>query len=233
MKADARRTRGMRFAVPDEAPKPVAESTLPDTGVREDGAGSSDQERPPEAALDAGALGEASASAEATEEELGLPEIDSLDADSDYTPFMSDKVSDAIRNRALRKLWRSDPVLACVDGLNDYDEDYTDAAMVVSGMKSDYVVGRGMVDFEAEEAKKRAAQEPEEVSAVASADGEEGAEEPDRASEATETDELAPAVAELDDQVKDGPVLSSNKNENINLDDPNSVRSKRDAVSIS
>jgi hypothetical protein len=53
-----------------------------------------------------------------------LPDIDTLDKDSDFTVFMREGVPDEIRNLALRKLWTSDPVLANVDGLNDYDGDY-------------------------------------------------------------------------------------------------------------
>lgn len=53
-----------------------------------------------------------------------LPDIDSLEKDSDFTVFMQQGVPDALRNRALRKLWLSDPVFANLDGLNDYDEDF-------------------------------------------------------------------------------------------------------------
>jgi len=53
-----------------------------------------------------------------------LPDIDSLDKDSDYTVFLRDGVPEALRQRALRKLWLSDPVLANLDGLNDYDGDF-------------------------------------------------------------------------------------------------------------
>ncbi len=53
-----------------------------------------------------------------------LPDIDSLDKDSDYTPFMQDGVPEALKRLALRALWLSDPVLANLDGLNDYDEDF-------------------------------------------------------------------------------------------------------------
>lgn len=83
-----------------------------------------------------------------------LPPIETLEKDSDYSVFMSSKVSDAIRNRALRKLWLTDPVLANLDGLVDYGEDFTDAATVVANMKSVYKVGRGMVDYEEEDRKK-------------------------------------------------------------------------------
>ena len=53
-----------------------------------------------------------------------LPDIDSLDKDSDYTPFMAEGVPAELKKLALRALWRSDPVLANLDGLNDYDEDF-------------------------------------------------------------------------------------------------------------
>lgn len=53
-----------------------------------------------------------------------LPDIDSLDKDSDYTAFMRQGVPEELKNLALRTLWRSDPVLANLDGLNDYDEDF-------------------------------------------------------------------------------------------------------------
>ncbi len=54
-----------------------------------------------------------------------LPDIETLTYDSDFTAFMRDGVPAAIRNAALKKLWGSDPVLANVDGLNDYDLDYS------------------------------------------------------------------------------------------------------------
>jgi len=53
-----------------------------------------------------------------------LPDIETLDKDSDYTAFMRDGVPEELKKLALRALWRSDPVLANLDGLNDYDEDY-------------------------------------------------------------------------------------------------------------
>jgi len=72
-----------------------------------------------------------------------LPDIDSLTAESDFTAFLKEGVPQQLRRLALRKLWTSDPVLANLDGLVDYGEDYTDAAMVVEGMKSAWQVGRG------------------------------------------------------------------------------------------
>jgi len=54
-----------------------------------------------------------------------LPDIESLEKSSDFTPFMNDKIPAFIRRKALNILWRSDAVLANLDGLNDYDEDFT------------------------------------------------------------------------------------------------------------
>jgi hypothetical protein len=53
-----------------------------------------------------------------------LPDVDSLDAESDFTPFMREGVPEEVKNLALRKLWRTDSVFANLDGLNDYDEDF-------------------------------------------------------------------------------------------------------------
>ena len=54
-----------------------------------------------------------------------LPPIDGLDKDSDYTPFLGDGVPEKLARAAMRKLWRSDPIFAFRDGLDDYDDDYT------------------------------------------------------------------------------------------------------------
>jgi hypothetical protein len=61
-------------------------------------------------------------------------DFESLDYDSDYTRFMKTGVPESVRKRALRKLWASNPILANVDGLNDYDDDFTDAALAVKGL---------------------------------------------------------------------------------------------------
>jgi hypothetical protein len=56
-----------------------------------------------------------------------MPPLDSLTGDSDFSPFMSPGVSDGLRRLALRKLF-SQPDFNITDGLNDYDEDYTQFA---------------------------------------------------------------------------------------------------------
>jgi len=78
-------------------------------------------------------------------EELGLPDPDSLGLGDDFKGFMSKAVPEHLRKRALRKLWRSNPVLACVDGLNDYDDDYLAQSLGQGAIKTSYQVGKGML----------------------------------------------------------------------------------------
>jgi hypothetical protein len=56
-----------------------------------------------------------------------MPPLDSLGEESDYSGFMSPKVSEELRTLALRKLFHL-PQFNVTDGLNDYDEDYTSFA---------------------------------------------------------------------------------------------------------
>lgn len=74
-----------------------------------------------------------------------LPDVETLDADSDYTAFLGENVPEDLAKLAMRKLWRSDPVLANIDGLNDYDEDFSLVGMVSETVKTAYQVGKGYV----------------------------------------------------------------------------------------
>lgn len=78
-------------------------------------------------------------------EELGLPDPDNMVQGDDFSAFMSDVVPARLKTRALRKLWRLNPILANVDGLVDYGEDFTDAATVFENMQTTYQVGKGMM----------------------------------------------------------------------------------------
>lgn len=89
---------------------------------------------------------------EPTEEELEIQanieaaeavDLETLAYESDFEVFMKKGVPDAIKNAAMQKLWRSNPVLAVLDGLNDYDEDFGDPKLNV--YKSAWEVGRGFL----------------------------------------------------------------------------------------
>lgn len=83
-----------------------------------------------------------------SEEDFADVDFEALDFDSDYGRFMGKGVPDSIRNRALRKLWVSDPVLANIDGLDDYCEDFSDAVWATSQIKTAWRVGRGFMTDE-------------------------------------------------------------------------------------
>ena len=83
---------------------------------------------------------------EAVPPEIADIDIETLDYDADYTKFLKDGVPEALKRRALRRLWRTNPVLANIDGLNDYDDDFTDAALAVDVLKTVHKVGRGYLE---------------------------------------------------------------------------------------
>ncbi|MDE0056879.1 MAG: DUF3306 domain-containing protein [Defluviicoccus sp.] len=119
---------------------------------------------------DAGAEAERRALEERPDEEvlaeLDLPDPDSLGKGDDFAAFMAKAVPERLRRRALRRLWLSNPVLANLDELLDYGEDFTDAATVIADLQSVYRVGKGMLRdedlAEAAEADDEAPPEAEE-----------------------------------------------------------------------
>ncbi|MEM9043875.1 MAG: DUF3306 domain-containing protein [Pseudomonadota bacterium] len=100
-------------------------------------------------------------------EELGLPDPEELKPGDDFSGFMAKAVPERLRNRALRKLWLTNPVLANLDELVDYGDDFTDAATVIENLQTVYQVGKGMLveedppsEDEAEDAEDEAVEEP-------------------------------------------------------------------------
>jgi len=92
------------------------------------------------------------AEAQAADEELAANQaaaeaidIDSLTEDSDYSPFFKDGVPPALKSAALQRLWRSNPVFANIDGLNDYDEDFTIPKTPLGAIKTAWKFGRGFL----------------------------------------------------------------------------------------
>jgi len=74
-----------------------------------------------------------------------LPDIETMDKESDFAQFMQKGIPDALRNKALRKLWLSDPVLANVDGLVDYGEDFTGDGLAGKAFKTAWKIGQGFL----------------------------------------------------------------------------------------
>lgn len=78
-------------------------------------------------------------------EELGLPDPDTLKAGDDFSAFMAKSVPTRLRNRALRKLWVSNPVLANLDDLVDYAEDFRTEGLSGEVVRTTYQVGKGLM----------------------------------------------------------------------------------------
>lgn len=83
-----------------------------------------EESTPPEASLEASAV-DVPATTDTPPEPHPAERIDleTLSFESDYTVFMQKGVPEDIKRKALAKLWTSDPVLANLDGLTDYDLD--------------------------------------------------------------------------------------------------------------
>lgn len=103
-------------------------------------------EEPPVA--DAVEIDEAQLEAERSEAELNRLAAESVDLEKveygfDFSIFMKRGVPDLLRKKALQKFFNSNPVLANLDGLNDYDEDYNNPLHMV--YKSSWDVKRGFL----------------------------------------------------------------------------------------
>lgn len=77
--------------------------------------------------------------------DLELPAPESVDNAELLQRFMRSALPRRLKQRALRQFWRRKPVLACLDGLVDYADDYTDAATCVPDLQTSYQVGKGLL----------------------------------------------------------------------------------------
>ena len=100
-----------------------------------------------------------------------LPAIESLTRDSDFTVFLREGVPDDLRNLALQKLWRSDPVFANLDGMLEYGEDYSQLFKpgAAATLKTLYRVGQGYLADDTEAAPESPVEGSDSAAAAASA----------------------------------------------------------------
>jgi hypothetical protein len=120
--AEADETRAQNAPVPDAQPAPQPAAVLEASDAASGAAPSSGADIP------------------------ALPPIEQLTFQSDYTVFMAKNVPEALRRAALRKLWASDPVLANLDGLNDYCEDLNLIDTPITAAQTAYRAGIGYLD---------------------------------------------------------------------------------------
>lgn len=127
-----------------------------------------ERESPRESTADADDGVSAGADAEIPEEALltddDMPPLETLHQDSDFSLFMSAGVSEALRRKALRKLFHS-PKFNIRDGLCDYDDDYSGLSPLGDIVTAEMRSARERL---AEKAKQRAVQWVDEQSGGAS-----------------------------------------------------------------
>ncbi len=159
-----------------EARKAEQESERPQTRERE-------REMPAKAGPSGGESPAAGPGPEAESEEellarLGLPAPETLRPGDDFAAFMKAAIPQAIRRRALRRLWAINPDLANLDGLIDYGEDFSDGATVVEGMTTAWEAGKGyaraVLSDEEDEGEAQSENADEAASAVPAQAPEEG-----------------------------------------------------------
>jgi hypothetical protein len=146
-------------------------------------------------------------------EKYDLRDPDELGPGDDFSGFMRAAIPEHLRRRALRTLWRSNPVLANLDGLNDYDGDWTGGSVPAGQLKTAYRVGMGFVRDVAEASGKLDDVAGELESSVDSAgnDGEhELDEEPLPMPEVADAENVAGDDGETDENVEN-PRLSARK----------------------
>lgn len=94
-------------------------------------------------------------------EQLHLKDPDTLQQGDDFAAFMRADVPQRLRRRALRTLWRSNPVLACLDDLAEYNEDFNAEWFAGGIIQTTYQVGKGMLAHVQEMERQKAAEEAE------------------------------------------------------------------------
>ena len=77
-------------------------------------------------------------------EKYDLPDPATVTEESGLERFLNGEgLPGRVRQMALRRLWRLNPLFGVIDDMVEYGEDYTDAATVIEGMKTAYTVGKG------------------------------------------------------------------------------------------
>ena len=109
----SRRKHEAQHGIPPEDAEPAASPADTDAPVPDSDTGTVDEE-----------AGATPAVADSEPADAELPHPDTLDRDSDFSVYLTKRVSSAFRRAAMRRLFSS-PEFNVRDGLDDYDEDYT------------------------------------------------------------------------------------------------------------
>ena len=76
-------------------------------------------------------------------QKYGLANPEEIEDEAGLEAFMENGLPDRLRQMALRRMWRLNPLFRFADEMVEYGENYTDAATVIDGMTTAYQVGKG------------------------------------------------------------------------------------------
>ena len=75
-----------------------------------------------------------------------LPDPEHCTDSEQLDGFFDGQIPDRLRQLAMRRLWRLNPLFRFADEMVEYGEDFTDAATVIPNMQTAYKVGKGYLD---------------------------------------------------------------------------------------
>ena len=76
--------------------------------------------------------------------ELKLPDPGKVKKEEELNVFFKSSIPERLKRIAMRRLWRLNPIIRFADAeINDYADDFTDAATVIDDLQTSYVVGQG------------------------------------------------------------------------------------------
>ena len=98
---------------------------------------------PPDPAGDVETDEEAALSDDELLAKYGVEDPEAIEDESKLDTLLQGQFPDRIRQMALRRMWRLNPLFRFADEMVEYGENYTDAATVIDGMQTAYQVGKG------------------------------------------------------------------------------------------
>ena len=131
-----------------------------------------------------------------------LPNPEQCTESEQLDGFFDGQVPDRLRQLAMRRLWRLNPLFRFADEMVEYGEDFTDAATVIPNMQTAYKVGKGYMDKLLAEQEQADAETALSVEQVAEQDELKGTGDTDTSESIEESSEETTALAESDQQAE-------------------------------
>lgn len=122
-------------------------------------------------------------------ERYELPHPEECTDPEELDGFFSRPLPDRLKQLAMRRMWRINPLFKFADEMVEYGENYTDAATVIPDMQTAYKVGKGYLDKILAEQKEKEQTEALELAAAEAEEQNSLSAKPD----ASQPDEVAPA----------------------------------------